>query len=201
MADHPTSDLLLALADGDRLGADFGAVSEHVANCADCKTVVMALQQVKTAVYVAGADWEARDGKHTWAALSARIVTHRWRHSRIMWTAGLAAAALVMMTLVHGSGRVVMDTRPAIRPAAPASEDAAVATVERTLERWQTRLSPSELRAANHVVDGVDLAIRQTREELAKDPGNAFLRDHLVQLRRKRISALETFVNLARDRA
>jgi hypothetical protein len=94
-----------------------------------------------------------------------------------------------------------MDTRPAIRPSAPASEDAAVATVERTLERWQTRLSPSELRAANHVVDGVDLAIRQTREELAKDPGNAFLRDHLVQLRRKRISALETFVNLARDRA
>lgn len=209
MADHPTPDLLLAVADGDRLGADFAAVSEHVANCAECRDVVSDLQRVRTAVRVAHLEQKADGGEHTWPVLAARIDAHRSRRSlRVVSAAGLVAAAVLLTMLAQSVRRSHAPLRQAsdsvlLRMAmsqAPVSDETAAATLERTLESWRARLSPVELRAMSGVVDGVEMAIRQTRAELAKDPGNAFLRDHLTELRRKRISALETFIDLARDR-
>jgi len=209
MADHPTADILLAFADGDRLGTDFSTVAEHVAACDECREVVDELRQVGAAVQAAHLERKPDESKQRWPALAARIEAHRSRRSStIVWGASLVAAGLLILLVSsvqrnRAPLRVATDSvsPPTALVPAPSPDEAAAAHLERALHDSRARLSPTELRAIDGVVGGVELAIRQTRAELVKDPENVFLLDHLAQLQRQRISALETFVDLARDRA
>jgi hypothetical protein len=73
---------------------------------------------------------------------------------------------------------------------ADAQYDAAVADLERALERGRGRLDKSTITIVEQNLDIIDRAIGQARQALEADPANSYLSSHLVEARRKKLDLL-----------
>jgi uncharacterized protein YejL (UPF0352 family) len=73
---------------------------------------------------------------------------------------------------------------------ADAQYDAAVADLERTLEKGRGRLDASTIAIVEQNLDIIDRAIAQARQALEADPANSYLSSHLVETRRKKLDLL-----------
>jgi hypothetical protein len=68
--------------------------------------------------------------------------------------------------------------------------DAAVADLERALEKGRGRLDKSTITIVEQNLDIIDRAIGQARQALEADPANSYLSSHLVETRRKKLDLL-----------
>jgi hypothetical protein len=68
--------------------------------------------------------------------------------------------------------------------------DAAVADLERALNRGRGRLDASTIAIVEHNLQIIDQAIAQARQALAADPANSYLSSHLVEARRRKLDLL-----------
>jgi anti-sigma factor RsiW len=73
---------------------------------------------------------------------------------------------------------------------ADAQYDAAVADLEKALEKGRGRLDKSTITIVEQNLDIIDRAIGQARQALEADPANSYLSGHLVEARRKKLDLL-----------
>ena len=68
--------------------------------------------------------------------------------------------------------------------------DAAVADLEKALDRGRGRLDTGTIAIVEHNLQIIDQAIAQARQALAADPANGYLSSHLVEARRRKLDLL-----------
>ena len=205
MVTHPSRDQLVAYADGDAAGVDFAGLAEHVAACTPCRETVTKLAEMR-AVLRQSAEERGLPPAHTsWTALSAKITNHRRNRAAVRRAGGLIAASLVGIVLLSQirarSGDRGAAAGPTIQDvlALDAGDDETIAVLSRAVAEGRGRLPSSEQQAMDDVLRSIDEAVRHTRTELHADPSDPYLRSHLGELHRKRISALQDYVGLIRD--
>jgi hypothetical protein len=205
MVTHPSADELIAFADGDAAGVDLAGLDRHVAACAPCRQRVEELARTRAALRRSAEERGLPPAHERWSALSAEIASHRHQRVAVRWTAGLLAASVVGIVVLSqvrtrpGDGGVVAG--PAIQDASPlgAGEDETIALLSRAVAEGRGRLPSSEQQAMDAVLRSIDEAVRHTRSALHADPSDPWLRSHLGELHRKRVSALQDYVDLIRD--
>jgi hypothetical protein len=187
-------------------------VDEHLATCADCRTVLADLR-----VIVEGARQlpPARPENELWDGIESRLdareatalpfaPTRRRTFSFTLPQLAAAGIALMVMSggLVYMAGEggrtppasevAAQDSAGAFSPASlvdPRYEDA-VHDLERTLAEGRGRLDPDTVRVLEQNLATIDRAIAQSREALESDPGNIFLNSHLVSARQRKLALL-----------
>ena len=139
---------------------------------------------------------------------------------RLAFTRPQLAAAAAVLLVVGGSAGVlagpilrggaadpVVAAAP-LAPATPASPvvhagvaDPATAAVveqlEAVLESGRGRLSPSTIRTLEANLAIIDTAIVEAQRAVAGDPGNAYLRTHLADILRRKVTLLQRAASLA----
>ena len=131
----------------------------------------------------------------------------------------LAAAAAVLLVVGGSAGLLagpmlqggetdpVVATAP-VAPAAPerpatyvgAADPATAAVVEEleaVLASGRGRLSPSTIRTLEANLAIIDTAIAEAQRAVAGDPGNAYLRTHLADIMRRKVTLLQRAASLA----
>ena len=140
-----------------------------------------------------------------WTALSAKIASHRRHRAAVRWTAGLLAASVVGIVVLSQirarSGERGAAAGPVIQDVSTlgTGDDEAIALLSRAVAEGRGRLPSSEQKAMDAVLHSIDEAVRHTRSALRADPSDPWLRSHLGELHRKRVSALHDYVDLIRD--
>jgi anti-sigma factor RsiW len=203
---HPDPDQLVAYADGDGTSVDLGAVGEHVRQCTACGAEVRALGAVRDVVRDAANRDRPPAPQSDWGTLAAAIHRRERTRAALRWVTGLAAASIVGAALLTGTRRsgptepeaAVSQTRAI--PRVDTTSDSAATALWRAVVAGRDRLSVNELRTMGELVVPIDGAIRQTRDALRRDPTDPFLLAHLAELQRKRVSALNDFVDRIRSR-
>lgn len=128
----------------------------------------------------------------------------------------LAAAAVLLVLLSGGGvwwigqradarGPAVIGPSSAVPTARTASVDesppegyaAELERLQRTLDAHRDRLDPNTVRIVEKNLAVIDRAIRESREALAVDPGNAFLESHLDRAYRTKIEYLREATRMA----
>jgi predicted anti-sigma-YlaC factor YlaD len=201
---HPSADALVAYADGDAEGVDLARIAEHVSGCAACREAVAELARVR-GVLRESAEKSLPPPRDGWTALSTKIARHRRDRAAAGWTGGLLAASLAGIVLLSqlrsrpGDGGSPADS--AIGDVYPvvSGGDETIVELSRAVARGRGGLPASERQAMEAVLASIDEAVRQTRSALDAEPSNPDLRSHLGELHRKRVSALQDYVDLIRD--
>jgi len=80
---------------------------------------------------------------------------------------------------------------------ADAQYDAAVADLERALNRGRGHLDRTTVSIVEHNLQIIDQAIEQARQALEADPANEYLSSHLVEARRRKLDLLRRAAALA----
>jgi anti-sigma factor RsiW len=80
-----------------------------------------------------------------------------------------------------------------------AQYDAAVADLQRVLDKERPRLDPATVAVVEHNLQIIDSAIAQAQRALAADPANSYLSGHLVETRRRKLDLLRRAAALVGD--
>src|SRR5262245_22565142 len=73
---------------------------------------------------------------------------------------------------------------------AEAHYDEAIADLQQTLEAGRAKLDPETVRVLENNLAAIDRAIEQCRKALSTDPANAYLADHLVSAKKRKLALL-----------
>ena len=176
------------------LAADARAqVEAHLAQCAGCREAVAELRTL-----VAGAaalPKTIEPGRDLWAPITARIVQRAtWNVQRAFWRGALAAAATVI--LAFALSRLLPTSTDLSRPGAEewaaveAAYESAAVDLDRTLAAERDRLEPATLALLERNLGVIDAAIRESRDALARDPGNVELRGLFAAAARQKVELL-----------
>lgn len=196
------TDRLSEYIDDELSAPDRARVDEHLAACAECRTV---LDDLRTVVGVANRLPDTVPDRELWPGVATRI--ERRPSRRFSFTAPqLIAAGIALMlmsgALVYmarpsrGARTDVVAGTPVANPAAIAVSfsdphyDGAVTDLERTLEQGRDRLDPETVRVLEQNLAAIDQAILQCRRALEADPANAYLNSHLASARQQKLSLL-----------
>jgi len=175
-------------------------VETHLAQCAGCREAVAELRAL-----VAGAaalPQSIEPGRDLWAPIKARIVRRAtWNVQRRFWRGALAAAA----TLVIGFALYrLLPSSPALdRPggegweAVQAEYDEAGAQLRDALASQRARLEPTTVALLERNLGVIDAALRESREALARDPGNVELRGLFAAAARQKVELLRWATRVA----
>lgn len=210
MSSHdPWTDRLSDYADDELPAGEKAAVDEHLAGCAGCREV---LAELRSVVARARSLADAPPDRDLWPGVSARLeATPQTRvlpmraTRRFSFTLPqLVAAGLALMVLSGGMVWLARlggdrtdfplmsaDTSGAL-PASFADTryDDAIVDLQQTLEEDRARLDPDTVRVIEQNLAAIDDAIEQSRRALATDPANAYLSDHLVAAKKRKLVLL-----------
>jgi anti-sigma factor RsiW len=212
--------------DDDLPAAERAAVEDHLAECADCRAVLVELGAV---VARAGALVDRAPREELWDGIAERIGARQIATVRplrrsaarrlVLSLPQLAAAAVVLLVvggsagwlagpMLTGSGAPTVAYAP-VAPAAPArplatqvaagdvAMTAVVEELEAILESGRGRLAPSTIATLEANLAIIDTAIGEARQAVAADPGNAYLQTHLADIMRRKVSLLQRAASLA----
>ena len=184
--------------DGELSEPESASVAQHVSGCAECRQVVNELRAV---VNRAQRVVDTEPSRDLWPRVEWRIRAKR----RFAFTLPqLVAASLALMVL---SGGMVWLARlggdrtdiPAIgafgSPVMPATlvgshYDAAIVDLQEALAAERDKLDPETVRVLEENLKSIDTAIDQCRRALASDPMNAYLSEHLVLAKKRKLGLL-----------
>lgn len=211
----------------DELGPDERAqVAQHLAGCDACRRTldqlreVVALAASRPAIQPGEDLWPGiRERLRAAPAEVVPIEAAARRPLRRRFTFSvpqLAAAAVALMVVSGGavwlalgaraagpdavaSLRVAQDSPGLARLVSDdASYQATLAELERALASSRDRLDPVTIAVLESNLRLIDAAIAEATEALARDPGNAYLSEHLGQTREKKIEVLRRAANIGR---
>jgi hypothetical protein len=215
-----TRDRLDDYVDGALEGNELHEVELHLAGCADC-----AAEERRLSALLAGAAALPREispPRDLWPGIAERIAAARPRAvappARRAWSwspALLAAAAAVLVAL----GATVLRVWPPAKGApetgttgvaqeAAWTTDPALLAAEReyqratdqlmaALQERKAALPPATVAAVENDLVTIDAALRQVREALRQDPGNAQLSHMLASTHQKKVDVLQRVVRLS----
>jgi hypothetical protein len=212
--------------DGDLDGAERQALDAHLRDCADCRDVLVELQQV---TLKASALPDREPATDLWPGIAARIGVPVGSASRRVPSAArrwsftlpqLAAAGLVLVALGAGGfwagqqavsppGSVVagppgQSSGGAVVPVAAREDlyardsyDRAVADLERVLAENRSRLDTATVRVLEESLRTIDRALTRARDALSRDPSDTYLNAHLAETMRRKLDLLRRAAALA----
>ena len=175
-------------------------VETHLAQCAGCREAVAELRAL-----VAGAaalPKSIEPGRDLWTPITARIAQRAmWNLQRAFWRGALAAAA----TLVIGFAiyRLLPSSTVQYRPegtgwvAVRTEYEHATDELTRALATERDRLRPETVALLERNLGAIDAAIRESRDALARDPGNVELRGLFAAAARQKVELLRWATRVA----
>jgi len=191
-------------------------IEAHLARCEACRGVLDDLRDVVERARALDPRPPAAD---LWPAIAARTARSGPRRLTFT-VPQLAAAGILLAVLSGALTRAVVtrQTRPAEQarsatpPVAASAEarapsnaapiavapvrladsqyDAAVADLERALDKGRSRLDPATVAAVEQSLRTIDQALAQAQQALAEDPANTYLSSHVVETRRRKLDLL-----------
>ena len=213
-----TRDRLDDYADGALVGAELHEVELHLAGCAEC-----AGEDRRLRALLAGAAALPREmapPRDLWPGIAERIAAERPRPAAPAvrrawsWSPGLLAAAAAMLvalcatlarlwppTAGPGAGTgVVQEAAWTTDPSLLAAEreyERATTQLMAALEARRASLPPATMAAVENDLVTIDAALRQVRDALRQDPGNAQLSHMLASTHQKKVDVLQRVVRLS----
>jgi anti-sigma factor RsiW len=146
---------------------------------------------------------QARRFSFTVPQLAAASILIAMVSGGIVWrvrTSPRAARGVVEQATSPPAGGEVAREQPVAAPAtapelapislADAQYDAAVADLQRALDKGRGKLDAATIAIVEQNLKIIDRAIAQAREALAADPANAYLNGHLIETRRKKLDLM-----------
>lgn len=136
---------------------------------------------------------------------AVRVEVSRWRlvaaavvlvvvSVTVTWWAGRAPVSVAGEGGGTSGALVTGATDALVLPRGLAEE---LATLEEILESARATLDPNTVRVLQRNLSVIEQAIADSREALAQDPGNAFLREHLERMYRRKLVYLQDAVRVA----
>lgn len=213
---------LSAYLDGDLAGEELARAEAHLAACAECRAELEGLRRL---VRRAAALDDRPPERDLWTGIAARLHTPSSadvlpfapRKRRLAFTMPqLAAAAVALITISSGAGvvltrgraaagtyasgpdsataRTVVDARPA--DVTLAGYDSIMAGMEELLRTRRGELDTATVRVVEQSLAVMDVAIRQVRNALARDPNNRYLNGHLQRALDRKLGLLRQAATL-----
>jgi hypothetical protein len=185
--------------DGTLTAETRALVEAHLAQCAGCREAVAELRAL-----VAGAAALPRriePARELWSGVASRIGTRDSGIGTRWWRTALAAAATVI--LAFALSRLFPTSPDRSRPeteewaAVEAHYESAAADLDRTLAAERTRLAPATVALLQRNLGVIDAAIRESRDALARDPGNVELRGLVASAARVKVELLRWATRVA----
>jgi anti-sigma factor RsiW len=209
---------LSAYLDGELDGAALAGAEAHLAACAECRAELDGLRQlVRRASSLDDRapekDLWAGIARQINTPSTADVVPLDSRRRRFAFTMPqLAAAAVALMALSSGAGVLLTHRTPGAAPARPggaiavravsptpvsdgrgeglASYDSAITGMQQLLATRRSQLDTATVRIVEQSLVVIDLAIRQAREALARDPNNMYLNGQLQRTLDRKLDLL-----------
>jgi anti-sigma factor RsiW len=135
-----------------------------------------------------------------WPGIEQELASRRRRlRGRVTLPGWLLAAAAVLLIAVSSAGTAMLlrhnlSARPAVRlsnvSALESQYSAASAELTEALEKARPRLSPETVATIERSLRIIDEALTESRQALAKDPGNAALGQLVVAAWRQKVDLL-----------
>jgi len=190
--------------DGGMGGTERQALEQHLAGCAECRSVLDQLTRVRARARVLPDQAPARD---LWPEIAREIAGGPSRLSVRAFSVPQLLAAGVALMLLSGSAAWIAARRASPSAAAPpgptawhastvwrseAPYAAAVAQLQATLDegRRSGALDTATVRVLLHSLAIVDTAILEARRALAADPASPYLNHHLADTMRRKLDLL-----------
>ncbi len=142
--------------------------------------------------------WQLAAAAALVAAISGGLaweITARWSAARHTGTARLEASRTDLPLATDAGAN--LQVHPV--SLADAQYDAAVADLQRALEKGRGRLDADTIAVVERNLQVIDQAIAQAQRALAGDPANSYLNGHLVETRRRKLDLLRRAAALASD--
>jgi anti-sigma factor RsiW len=214
MSEH-LDERLSAYLDGELEGTELSAAESHLAACAACRADLEGL----TRVAKRAASLDDRPPEHDlWSGIQSRIATPGTSdvvplssRRRVAFTMPqLAAAAVLLMAISAGAGFLMQhpvsqsaqqpfDAPPrmvAVGNPVMASYDSAITGMQQMLASRRGSLDTSTVRVVEQSLTVIDLAIKQAREALSRDPGNMYLNGQLQRTLGRKLEVLRQAVTM-----
>ena len=178
--------------------ADAAALESHLGSCAACEALlgseaapVDAIRSLPRAVSPREDLWPGIGVRLAprEPALRRRVAVPRWV---------LAAAAALLVAVSSGATALLLNRETSRPPALPSSRLAALEAeyisatqdLAGALERARSRLAPETLASIEKSLGLIDAALEESRQALARDPGNEGLRMLVVAAWRQKVDLL-----------
>ena len=224
MSEHLDQNLS-AYLDGELEGPMLAAAEAHLAACAECRAELEGLKRV---VRRAGSLDDRPPERDLWSGIQSRIgsgstgdVIPLASRRRVTFTLPqLAAAAIAIMALSAGVARLALRDagsgersavggqpsaiiRTASDPGAEtvASYDSAITGMQQMLQQRRGTLDTATVRIVEQSLGLIDVAIKQARDALARDPGNMYLNGQLQRTLDRKLDVLRQAVTLPAARS
>ena len=184
-----------AYAEGRLSPRETAAFEAHLDRCAACAARLE--RAAGTPPGLAALPRSIEPAVDLWPAIRGRLASLGERPGRIAvprW--GLAAAALLLIALSSGVTAVLLRPAPRVAGAtldisALEAQYAAVSEdLSGALEKARSRLEPATLATIERNLRIIDAALDETRQALAKDPGNPALGQMVVAAWRQKVDLL-----------
>jgi hypothetical protein len=193
-----------AYAEGRLSAREAAEFEAHLDRCAACASVLE--RAAGTPPGLAALPRSIEPAVDLWPAIHGRLASMGRRPGRIAvprW--GLAAAALLLIALSSGVTAVLL--RPAPRAASATLDisalEAQYAAVSEdltgALEKARSRLEPATMATIERNLRIIDIALEETRQALAKDPGNPALGQMVVAAWRQKVDLLRRATTLGAE--
>jgi hypothetical protein len=167
-------------------------VETHLAQCAGCRGAVAELRALVSEAR--GLPRSIEPASELWTGIVGRVGKGETRRGKRWWRVPLAAAATVI--LAFALSRLLPTSPDLSRPGAEewagveAEYESAAADLDRTLAAERDRLEPATVALLERNLGVVDAAIRESRDALARDPGNIELRGLVAAAARQKVELL-----------
>jgi hypothetical protein len=225
----PWLDRLSEYVDGDLDAPTRAALEAHLATCADCRATRDELERVvarakRVANRAPASDlWTPIEAAI--AAQRDRSLPVGRPPRVISFTLGRLVAAAAVVAVIAGSvtwtiatrrgpvaiadGRRV-DSTPSVVGGPPTTDATALAVasyrdaaadLERVLDAGRTTLRPETMRVIEENLRSIDLAIAQADSALRRDPGSAYLNQHLAATMQRKLKLLRRAVEITTTRS
>ena len=175
------------------LAADARALVEtHLAQCAGCREAVAELRGLL--VGARGLPRTIEPGSELWTGIAGRIGKRETGNGKRWWGGALAAAATVILAFALYR---LLPTSTVLSP--PAGDSWAAVQVDyaratddlaAAFATERDRLEPATLALLERNLGVIDAAIRESRDALARDPGNVELRGLFAAAARQKVELL-----------
>ena len=188
-------------ADGTLPADEARALELHLADCAACSALLEQLEGRSPAL--AGLARSVEPADDLWPGIQARLAPRGRRISLPSWA--LAAAAVLLIALSSGVTALLLRHSP---PPAQISASispletqyaAAAADLGAALEQARSRLSPETIATIMRNLAVIDSALAESRQALARDPGNTSLEQLVIVAWRQKMDFLRRATALSSE--
>lgn len=184
-----------AYAHGELDASDSAAFEAHLSTCPACEMALLALAGAPPGID--GLSRSIEPAADLWPAIRERVASRPGRSMRVgvpRWA--LAAAAALLVAVSSGVTALLLtsgDSRPVVTRDISALEAQYSVVSEDllgALEQARSRLSPETMATIQRNLRIIDAALDETRQALAKDPGNTALGQMVVAAWRQKVDLL-----------